>query len=77
MDSLADQKLPLIIAERCGGLIRALASVKPDKSHPEVYDYEHPVFSHPLDALRYLLINIGQESVHVGKITGGIWGMQF
>jgi hypothetical protein len=26
-------------------------------SHHERYDTDHPIFSHPLDALRYLLVN--------------------
>jgi hypothetical protein len=58
MDQLADEKQPLIIASRCGGLIRALSAVKPHRSHPETYDNDHVLFSHPLDALRYLLVNI-------------------
>lgn len=57
MDLLADEQLPLVVASRCEGLIGALAQVKPAKTRPEIYDTDHPIFSHPLDALRYLLIN--------------------
>jgi hypothetical protein len=57
MDLLADEQLPLVVASRCEGLIRALAQVKPHRSKPETYNTDHPIFSHPLDALRYLLVN--------------------
>ena len=57
MDLLAEKELPLVVASRCEGLIRALSQVKPHRSTPEIYDTDHPVFSHPLDALRYLLVN--------------------
>ena len=57
MDLLADEQVPLVVASRCEGLIRALSQVKPARTRPENYDTEHPVFSHPLDALRYLLVN--------------------
>jgi hypothetical protein len=70
MDLLADEAQPLIIARRCVGLIRALSAVKPHRGHPEVYDYEHQHFSHPLDALRYLLVNIGTQNVWRGPIAG-------
>jgi hypothetical protein len=71
MDLLADEAQPLIIARRCVGLIRALSAVKPHRGHPELYDYEHARFSHPLDALRYLLVNIGTPSVWHGPVSGG------
>jgi hypothetical protein len=71
MDSLADEAQPLIIAERCSGLIRALSSVRPHRGRPEVYDFEHQRFSHPLDALRYLLLNIGAQVVCNWPIAGG------
>jgi hypothetical protein len=84
MDMLADQAQPLIVSERCSGLIAALSSVKPHRSRPEVYDTEHERFSHPLDALRYLLVNLaGQQAVHHGRISGGrpitagIWNKRF
>ena len=57
MNLLADKQLSLVVASRCEGLIRALAQVKPHRSKPETYDTDHPIFSHPLDALRYLLVN--------------------
>ena len=57
LDLLADEQLPLVVASPCQGLIRALCQVKPLKGHPEVYDTEHELYSHPLDALRYLLVN--------------------
>ncbi len=46
------------LGERCSGLIRALAQVKANRSIPEIYDTDHELFSHPLDALRYLLVNL-------------------
>jgi hypothetical protein len=58
MDALADEALPLLVAERCTGLIRALSQVKPKRAQVEVYDTDHELFSHPLDALRYLLVNL-------------------
>ncbi len=63
MDLLADEVQPLVVAERCVGLIRALSQVKPHRSSPEVYDTDHEIFSHPLDALRYLLVNLPQSAV--------------
>ena len=54
---LANEELPLVVASRCRRLIRALGQVRPHHARPEVYDTDHPVFSHPLDALRYLLVN--------------------
>ena len=32
MDLLADEAQPLVVAERCAGLIRALSEVKPQRS---------------------------------------------
>jgi hypothetical protein len=58
MDALADKELPLVVSEACPGLIRALSQVKPHRTHPETYDNDHELFSHPLDALRYLLVNL-------------------
>ena len=57
MDALADPDLPLVISERCVGLIRAMSQTKPHKTHPETYDNDHELFSHPLDALRYFFVN--------------------
>ena len=54
---------PLVVAERCVGLIRALSQVKPHRGSPEIYDTDHEIFSHPLDALRYLLVNLPQPAV--------------
>lgn len=68
MDVLADPDLPLIVSDACPGLIRALSQVKPLKGHEERYDTEHP-FSDPLDALRYLLINL--RDVGAGTPSGG------
>ena len=62
MDLLADENQPLVVAERCVGLIRALSQAKPHRSSPEVYDTDHEIFSHPLDALRYLLVNLPQPA---------------
>lgn len=58
MSALVEPEIPLVVAERCVGLIRALSQVKPHKTRPECYDFDHELFSHPLDALRYLLVNI-------------------
>lgn len=62
MDVLADKELPLIVSEACPGLIRALSQVKPHKTRPECYDFDHELYSHPLDALRYLLVNLKGEA---------------
>lgn len=68
MDALADPNLPLIISEACPGLIAALSQVKPHRSRPELYDHDHEVYSHPLDALRYGLVNLA-GSATVGLST--------
>lgn len=82
-DRLADPAQPLIIASRCNGLIKALSQVRPHRSRPELYDFEHEIYSHPLDALRYLLINISEpigdwlparpERSHLGDIRHKIF----
>ena len=56
MNLLAAEELPLVIASRCEGLIRALSQIKPHRANHEIYDKDHEIFSHPLDALRYLLV---------------------
>jgi hypothetical protein len=61
MNALADETHPPVVSERCVGLIRALSQVKPHRSKPESYDTDHELFSHPLDALRYLLVNMPQQ----------------
>lgn len=43
----------LIIHPRCVGVIAALANVQAHRNDDDVYDTDHPVYSHPLDALRY------------------------
>ena len=58
MDALAEEAQPLIVAARCLALIAALAQVKPHRTHTEIYDIDHELFAHPLDALRYLLLNL-------------------
>ena len=58
MDVLADPELPLVVSDACPGLIAALSQVKPHRSRPELYDHDHEVYSHPLDALRYGLVNL-------------------
>ena len=79
MDLLADETQPLVIAERCVGLIRALSQVKPHRSSPEVYDTDHEIHSHPLDALRYLLVNLPQPAAewhpsdYSGQVMPRIW----
>jgi len=62
MDALADPDLPLVVSDSCPGLIRALSQVKPHHTRPECYDFDHEVYSHPLDALRYLLVNLRAAS---------------
>ncbi len=57
MDLLADKERPLVVAARCKGLVRALSQVKPHRINHKIYQ-DHEIFSHPLDALRYLLINV-------------------
>ena len=79
MDLLADEAQPLVVAERCVGLIRALSQVKPHRSSPEVYDTDHEIHSHPLDALRYLLVNLPQPAAewhpsdYSGQVMPRIW----
>jgi hypothetical protein len=58
MDALADKDIPLVVSDACPGLIRALSQVKPHRSRTECYDFDHELYSHPLDALRYLLVNM-------------------
>ena len=62
MDLLADETQPLVVAKRCTGLIRALSQVKPHRSQHEIHDTDHEIFSHPLDALRYLMVNLPQPA---------------
>ena len=57
MDLLADKERPLIVASRCKGLVRALSQVKPKRSDHKVYE-KRELFAHPIDALRYLLVNV-------------------
>ena len=79
MNALADEAQPLVIAERCVGLIRALSQIKPQRSSPEIYDTDHEIFSHPLDAMRYLLINLPQPAgewdapSYSGHLVPRIW----
>jgi hypothetical protein len=49
MNSLADEEQPMVVAERCVGLIRALSQVKPHRSQHEIYNNDHELFSHPLE----------------------------
>ncbi len=76
---LADEAQPLVVAERCVGLIRALSQVKPHRSSHEIYDTDHEIFSHPLDALRYLLVNLPQPAAEydmpecTGPLIPRIW----
>ena len=79
MDLLADEAQPLVVAERCVGLIRALSQAKPHRSSPEIYDTDHEIFSHPLDALRYLLVNLPRPTAEydmpecTGPLIPRIW----
>ena len=56
MNLLADPKLPLVISTACPWTIEALASVRPDRHRPDVYDERSP-YTHVLDALRYWTVN--------------------
>jgi hypothetical protein len=67
-EMIADPDLPLIVHPRCKGLIRAIGNVRPHHTRAEVYDYDHDIYSHPLDALRYLIVNVGKAS---GSFTEG------
>jgi hypothetical protein len=79
MDLLADEHQPLVVADRCVGLIRALSQAKPHRSSHEIYDTDHEIFSHPLDALRYLLVNLPQAAAEwdmpdlTGRLIPRIW----
>lgn len=56
MNALADEALPLVVSDACPQLIAALSQVKPHRARPECYDFDHVIYSHPLDALRYGLV---------------------
>ena len=71
LDVLADRELPLVVSDACPGLIRALSQVKPHRTHPETYDNDHELFSHPLDALRYLLVNMRSGDGGGGAVASG------
>ena len=52
-----DPEQRLIVHPRCTGLIAALANVQAHRNDDDIYDTDHPVYSHPLDALRYWHVN--------------------
>lgn len=54
-DGLPDRRL--IIHERCVGLIAAISNVQKHRNDDDIYDTDHEVYSHPLDALRYWHVN--------------------
>lgn len=56
MNALADPTLPLVVSTACPWTVEALASVAPDRRHPDVYDEASP-YTHVLDALRYWTVN--------------------
>jgi len=82
MERIADDDgRQLVIHPRCTALIKALAKSKPHKTHPDCYDYDHPSFSHVLDALRYLVVNLNSAAGHFegvvpddNPLTGGLYG---
>lgn len=74
MDALADPVLPLVVASRCTGLITALSRVKPHRTQTECYDYDHVLYSHPLDALRYGLVNVTPGKGGIGSVVSGMHG---
>ena len=51
--AIEDTQKRLIVHPRCAGLIAALANVQPHRNDDNIYDTDHKVYSHPLDALRY------------------------
>jgi len=59
MESLGhpDPEQRAIIHPRCAGLIAALANVQPHRNDDNIYDTDHKIYSHPLDALRYWHVN--------------------
>lgn len=63
----------LIVHPRCLGLIAALTNVKPHRNDPDVYDTDHEIYSHPLDALRYWHVNRYQRRKKAG--TGSVGGV--
>lgn len=74
MTVLADEALPLVVSRRCPGLIRALSQVRPHRSRTECYDFDHVIHSHPLDALRYLLIHVSPGEGGLGGVISGMHG---
>jgi hypothetical protein len=70
-NSIADPDIPLVVHPRCVKLIRALSQMPPDKNDPNVYAQKHPVFSHPLDALRYWYVNNRRPATTHTRIAGG------
>ena len=79
MNMLADEALPLVVSERCTGLIRALSQVKAHRTQSEIYDTDHEIFAHPLDALRYLLVNLPSYSLsdwQLPKTDPNFWARQ-
>lgn len=51
--AIEDTQKRLIVHPRCAGLIAALANVQPHRNDDNIYDTDHKVYSHPLDAMRY------------------------
>lgn len=74
MEALADPELPLVISDACPALIAALSQLKPHRTRPEIYDVDHPVHSHPADALRYLLVNVSPGAGGVGGVHAHMTG---
>jgi len=56
-NAIAPPEIPLIIHPRCVKTIQALLQIPPDKLQPDVYLQKHPVYSHPVDAARYWIVN--------------------
>lgn len=67
VESLGDKhpQKRLVVHPRCTGLIAALGNVQAHRNDDDIYDTDHPVYSHPLDALRYWHVN------RYGKKPGG------
>lgn len=55
---IADPELPLLVSDNCPWLTEAIATVRPDKARPDLYDQsESSPYQHVLDALRYWTVN--------------------
>ena len=82
---IADPELPLLVSEACPWLIESIATVRPDKGKPDLYDQrEGSPYQHVLDALRYWAVNDSSfdfeewdpSDAMVGP-AAGMWGRKW